>query len=85
MEVGEAKIEYRVWNPFRSKLPSVIMAGVEDIHIKPGTKLLYLRAASGITVSHCFDLVGPEGMVYAVEFSHHPGREFINWPIKVPI
>lgn len=40
--------------------------------------MLYLGAASGTTVSHCSDLVGPEGTVYAVEFSHRPGRELIN-------
>jgi len=36
----------------------------------PGPKLLYLGGASGTSVSHCSDLVGPEGAVYAVEFSH---------------
>lgn len=51
--------EYRVWNPFRSKLAASIMAGVEDTHIKPGSKVLYLGAASGTTVSHVSDLVGP--------------------------
>jgi len=82
VEEGETKTEYRVWNPFRSKIASAIVAGVEDIHIKPGSKLLYLGAASGTTVSHCSDLVGPEGMVYAVEFSHRPGRELINMAKK---
>jgi rRNA 2'-O-methyltransferase fibrillarin len=82
VEEGEVKTEYRVWNPFRSKVASAIVAGVEDIHIKPGAKLLYLGAASGTTVSHCSDLVGPEGMVYAVEFSHRPGRELINMAKK---
>ena len=43
---------------------------------------MYLGAASGTTVSHCSDLVGPEGMVYAVEFSHRPGRELINMAKK---
>lgn len=82
IEEGETKTEYRVWNPFRSKVASAIVAGVENIHIKPGCKLLYLGAASGTTVSHCSDLVGPEGMVYAVEFSHRPGRELINMAKK---
>jgi len=72
------KVEYRVWNPFRSKLASAIVAGVEDIWIKPGSKLLYLGAASGTTVSHCSDVVGPTGLVYAVEFSHRSGRDLIN-------
>jgi len=78
VEDGETKVEYRVWNPFRSKVASCIIAGVEDIHIAPGKKLLYLGAASGTTVSHCSDVVGPEGMVYAVEFSARPGRDLIN-------
>ena len=40
--------------------------------------MLYLGAASGTTVSHVADIVGPEGMVYAVEFSHRSGRDLIN-------
>lgn len=78
IEEGEQKVEYRVWNPFRSKLAAAIVGGVEDIHVQPGTKLLYLGAASGTTVSHCSDIVGPEGLVYAVEFSARPGRDLIN-------
>ncbi len=57
-EVGE-KIEYRVWNPFRSKLAAAILGGIDQIHIKPGSKVLYLGAASGTTVSHVSDIVGP--------------------------
>lgn len=76
--VEGAKIEYRVWNPFRSKLGAAVLGGVDNIWIKPGTKLLYLGAASGTTVSHCSDIVGPEGLVYAVEFSSRSGRDLIN-------
>lgn len=78
VEDGEAKVEYRVWNPFRSKLAAAVVGGVDDVHIGPGSKLLYLGAASGTTVSHCSDIVGPEGLVYAVEFSARPGRDLIN-------
>lgn len=34
------------------------MGGVGNIHMKPGSKVLYLGAASGTTVSHVSDLVG---------------------------
>jgi len=78
VEENDVKVEYRVWNPFRSKLAAAIVGGVEAIHIKPGSKLLYLGAASGTTVSHCSDLVGPEGIVYAVEFSTRSGRDLVN-------
>lgn len=85
VEVGEGekaqKVEYRVWNPFRSKLAASILAGVDHIHIRPGCKVLYLGAASGTSVSHVSDIVGPEGAVYAVEFSHRSGA----WPPSLPL
>ncbi|XP_053620976.1 rRNA 2'-O-methyltransferase fibrillarin [Plodia interpunctella] len=78
VETEGEKIEYRVWNPFRSKLAAAIMGGVDAIHMPPGSRVLYLGAASGTTVSHVSDVVGPEGLVYAVEFSHRSGRDLIN-------
>ena len=72
------KVEYRVWNPFRSKIAAAILGGVDNIWIGPGDKVLYLGAASGTTVSHVSDIVGPTGLVYAVEFSHRSGRDLIN-------
>jgi len=72
------KTEYRVWNPFRSKLAAAILGGVDKVHMPPGSKVLYLGAASGTTVSHVSDIVGPTGLVYAVEFSHRSGRDLLN-------
>lgn len=72
------KVEYRVWNPFRSKIAAAVLGGVDNIWIKPGSKVLYLGAAAGTSVSHVSDIVGPTGAVYAVEFSHRPGRDLIN-------
>ncbi|KAL9014640.1 MAG: hypothetical protein Q9173_000717, partial [Seirophora scorigena] len=72
------KTEYRVWNPFRSKLAAGILGGLDEIFIRPGSKVLYLGAASGTSVSHVADIVGPAGTVYAVEFSHRSGRDLIN-------
>ncbi|KAL9270070.1 rRNA 2'-O-methyltransferase fibrillarin 1-like protein [Drosera capensis] len=76
------KVEYRIWNPFRSKLAAAVLGGVDHIWIKPGAKVLYLGAASGTTVSHVSDIVGPEGVVYAVEFSHRSGRDLVNMAKK---
>ena len=72
------KTEYRVWNPFRSKLAAGILGGLDEIFIRPGAKVLYLGAASGTSVSHVADIVGPTGIVFAVEFSHRSGRDLIN-------
>lgn len=79
--VGDAektKVEYRMWNPFRSKLAAAIVSGIENCWVKPGAKVLYLGAASGTTVSHVSDVVGPNGVVYAVEFSPRSGRDLVN-------
>jgi rRNA 2'-O-methyltransferase fibrillarin len=53
------KTEYRVWNAFRSKLGACIVNGVNNIYMGPGSKVLYLGAANGTTVSHVSDIVGP--------------------------
>ena len=58
-QAGEQKIEYRVWNPFRSKLCAALMGGIDNLCIYPGAKVLYLGAASGTSVSHVSDVVGP--------------------------
>lgn len=78
------KVEYRTWNPFRSKLGATILGGVKNMPVKPGAKVLYLGAANGTTVSHVSDIVGPEGIVYAVEFSHRSGRDLTNLAQKRP-
>jgi rRNA 2'-O-methyltransferase fibrillarin len=57
---------------------AAVLGGVDHIYIKPGSKVLYLGAAAGTTVSHVSDIVGPEGAVYAVEFSHRPGRDLLS-------
>ena len=82
--VPPTKVEYRVWNPFRSKLAAGIMGGIDELGIAPGKKVLYLGAASGTSVSHVSDVVGPDGLVFAVEFSHRPGRELIGMAKKRP-
>lgn len=78
------KLEYREWNGFRSKLAAGVFNGLDNIYIKPGAKVLYLGAANGTTVSHVADIVGPTGIVYAVEFSKRSGRDLINMSKKRP-
>ncbi|KOS17258.1 rRNA 2'-O-methyltransferase fibrillarin [Escovopsis weberi] len=78
------KIEYRLWNPFRSKLCAAIAGGADDIYIRPGSRVLYLGGASGTSVSHVSDVVGPTGFVYAVEFSNRSGRDLVAMASKRP-
>ncbi|KAM0327706.1 hypothetical protein ACHAQA_006001 [Verticillium albo-atrum] len=76
------KIEYRVWNPFRSKLAAGVIGGLDRLYFGPGSKVLYLGGASGTSVSHVADIVGPTGFVYAVEFSPRSGRDLIGMASK---
>lgn len=76
IKIGGA--EYRVWNPYRSKIAAAILKGLRNFFLEPGWRILYLGAASGTTVSHVSDIVGPEGVVYAVEVAHRPFRDFVE-------
>lgn len=42
VEDNGEKIEYRVWNPYRSKIAAAVVGGISDIYIRPGSKVLYL-------------------------------------------
>jgi len=71
-------LEYRIWDPFRSKLAAGILKGLETQPIQPDHKVLYLGAASGTTASHVSDIIGDNGQVYCVEFSERSMRELVN-------
>ena len=75
-------VEYRHWNPYRSKLAAGIVCGLDDIYIKEQTAVLYLGAANGTTLSHVSEIVGKDTLVYAVEFSPRSGRDLINLAMK---
>ena len=59
-------IEYRSWNPYRSKLAAALQKNIQHLTLTEGSHVLYLGAATGTTVSHLSDIVST-GMVYAVE------------------
>lgn len=70
--------EYRVWDPFRSKLAAALRNGMTVDTIHEGTKILYLGASTGTTVSHVSDIVGPGGLVFAVESASRVARELLE-------
>jgi len=46
-EGEEEKVEYRVWNPFRSKLAAGILGGLDDIHVSQRARRSRVRGRSG--------------------------------------
>jgi len=71
-------VEYRLWNPTRSKLGAAIVRGLSKNPIKPGVKVLYLGVASGTTCSHVSDIIGDSGHVWGVDFAPRPIRDLID-------
>src|ERR687890_151739 len=71
-------IEYRLWDPFRSKLAGAILKGLRENPIKESSKVLYLGGSTGTTVSHVSDIVGNNGIVFPVEPSVRVARELLE-------
>jgi fibrillarin-like pre-rRNA processing protein len=76
--INYMNVEYRLWNPYRSKLAAAILNGLKELPIKPSTKVLYLGSATGTTVSHVSDIVGEKGIIYAVDIAPRVMREFLT-------
>jgi fibrillarin-like pre-rRNA processing protein len=70
--------EYRIWDPYRSKLAAGLKKGLRHMPIINGTKLLYLGASTGTTVSHVSDIIGVTGLIFAVESAARVARELIE-------
>lgn len=75
--VPDGTVEYRLWDPTRSKLGAAVVKGLKKCPIEPGRKVLYLGAASGTTPSHVSDIIGPKGFLYCVEFSPRSTRDLV--------
>ncbi|MGI0082802.1 MAG: fibrillarin-like rRNA/tRNA 2'-O-methyltransferase [Nitrosopumilaceae archaeon] len=70
--------EFRMWDPFRSKLAAAIMNGLEFLPIIRKSKVLYLGVSTGTTASHVSDIVGPSGIVFCVEHASRVARDFLD-------
>lgn len=71
-------LEYRIWEPYRSKLAGAILKNLKENPIKESSYVLYLGASTGTTVSHVSDIIGNTGIVFAVEPSARVAREFLE-------
>jgi fibrillarin-like pre-rRNA processing protein len=76
--VSKKGIEYRLWDPFRSKLAAAIMNGLDIFPFQEKSHVLYLGVSTGTTVSHISDIVGPQGIIFGVEHSSRVARDFLD-------
>jgi len=69
-------IEYRKWEPFRSKLSAFIQKGCKTFPFREKSRVLYLGAASGTTASHISD-IATGGEIYCLEISKIPFQKLL--------
>ena len=82
-ELIKEDCEYRLWNPRRSKLAAALLNGLETLDIQDNSKVLYLGASTGTTVSHISDIL-INGRVYAVEFSPTTAKKLVQLSTQRP-
>ena len=71
-------VEYRIWNPFRSKLAASIMNGLKDFPFNKKSDVLYLGVSTGTTISHISDIVGQDGTIFGIEHAARVARDFLD-------
>lgn len=70
-------IEYREWDPYRSKLAALLLENPISNFLSEDINCLYLGASSGTTVSHLSD-IAKSGVIYSVEFAERSIRQLIQ-------
>ena len=71
-------VEYRIWNPFRSKLAASIMNGLKDFPFNKKSDVLYLGVSTGTTISHISDIIGQSGTIFGIEHASRVARDFLD-------
>ncbi len=70
-------VEYRAWNPLRSKLSALLIENPKNDFLSSNLNCLYLGASSGTTISHLSDII-KDGVIYGVEFAERSMRQLIQ-------
>lgn len=75
--IREGGDEFRVWDPSRSKLGAALVLGCRDPGIRPGDVVMYLGASHGYTPSFVSDIIGKEGIIFALDFAPRVVRDCV--------
>jgi len=71
-------IEYRIWNPFRSKLAAAIMNDLKNFPFNQKSDVLYLGVSTGTSISHISDIVNQGGTIFGIEHASRVARDFLD-------
>jgi fibrillarin-like pre-rRNA processing protein len=72
------KNKERLWDPTTSKLAAAILKGLKMFEFTKESRILYLGASTGTTVSHLSDMMNEKGIIYAIEFSERVFRSLLE-------
>src|SRR3989344_3636362 len=70
-------IEYREFNPFRSKLAAAILKKISIVPIKEKDIVLYLGASHGYTSTYVSDIIKKDGIIFCIDFSARVVRDLL--------
>jgi len=70
--------EYRIWNPFRSKLAAAIMNDLKNFPFNQKSDILYLGVSTGTTISHISDIINQGGTIFGIEHASRVARDFLD-------
>ncbi|MFA6461626.1 MAG: fibrillarin-like rRNA/tRNA 2'-O-methyltransferase [Candidatus Woesearchaeota archaeon] len=75
--VRDGGVEYREFDPTRSKLAAMIKKGCTNIGIRKGDVVLYLGSSHGFTCSFVSDMVGKEGLIFGIDPAPRVMRDLV--------
>ncbi|MDO8480424.1 MAG: fibrillarin-like rRNA/tRNA 2'-O-methyltransferase [Nanoarchaeota archaeon] len=70
-------VEYRQWDPTKSKLGAAILRGASNVGIRKGDIVLYLGCSTGTTPSHVSDMIGEDGFLFGLDVAPRVLRNFV--------
>ena len=75
--VKDGNVEYREFDPRRSKLAAMITKGCTNIGIRKDDIVLYLGSSHGYTPSFVSDMVEKEGLIFGIDPAPRVMRDFV--------
>lgn len=75
--VRSGGVEYREWDAFKSKLASSIQNGCTNIGFRKDDIVLYLGCSHGYTPSFVSDIIGKDGVVFALDIATRVMRDIV--------
>jgi len=69
--------KYNYWDAYHSKAAAAIKKKIKNWPFKKDSKVLYLGAAEGTTISHLSSII-PKGIIIGVDISSNPFKKFLK-------